>query len=210
MKLIIRHHFKNCSILLQTDICVGAPIAIEGINIVPEAGLYKGARKTVMDIVYDSIASPNSQHKDHLPLYVVVNFPGLRLGCAKPWDKDTPTAKNRKDQTFVLVYPIHCHAHTGNRKQHVPIPPQEVLCDKGCCVARYCPLILAWTTTVHKFQGFEPGFQQGDLIDRIIASLNNLDWGKCPGAAYVATSRARTIAQSNLFYIGQIGATRFT
>jgi len=106
-KSVIQSHFKNCSILLQTNICVGAPVAIEGINIVPEAGLYNGARGTVVDIVYDSVAGPNSQHKDHLPLYVVVNFPGLRLGRAKPWDKDNPTVRNRKDQTFVLVYPIH-------------------------------------------------------------------------------------------------------
>jgi len=119
----------------------------------------------VVDIVYDSVAVPNSQHKDHLPLYIVVDFSGLILGCAKPWDKDKPTVRNRKDQTFVLVYPIHCHNDTGNRNQHVPIPPQDVLCDKGYCVARYCLLVLAWATTVHKSQGFEAGFQQGDLIN---------------------------------------------
>ena len=52
-------------------------------------------------------------------------------------------------------------------------------------------------------------------------ALHNLDWENiCPGTAYVVTSRARTIgvatkdnpypSQSNLFYIGQIGPTRFT
>ena len=138
-----------------------------------------------------------------------------------PRDKDNPTVRNRKDQTFVLVYPIHCHAHTGNHKQHVPIPPQEVLCDKGCCVARYCLLVLARATTVHTFQGFDAGFQQWDLINQIVARLNNLDWEKkCLGAVFVVSNRARIIgvttednpypSQSNLFYIGQIGATRFT
>ena len=110
--------------------CVGAHIAIEGINIVLEAGLYNSACGTVVNIAYDSVAGPNSQHEDHLPLYVAVGFPGLRLGCAKPWDKDNHTVGNRKDQRLALIYPLLCHAHNRNRNQHVPIRPQEVLCNK--------------------------------------------------------------------------------
>ena len=90
----------------------------------------------------------------------------------------------------------------------------ETLCDVSkCCVARYCPLVLAWATTVHKFQGFEAGFDDSDLINHIIANLNDLDWEKkFPGTAYVVTSRAKTIGtatddnqyplDSNLFFDG--------
>lgn len=70
---------------------MGAPVAINGINIVPEAGLYNGARGWVIDIVYDTVEGPNNQLQNHLPRYVVVDFPGLKLGKAKPWDENNPT-----------------------------------------------------------------------------------------------------------------------
>ena len=34
-----------------------------------------------------------------------------------------------------------------------------------CCSVKYCPLVLAWATTVHKFQGFEAGFDEKDQIN---------------------------------------------
>jgi hypothetical protein len=97
----------------------------------------------------------------------------------------------------------------------------EVDCPKKCCNAKYCPLILAWATTVHKFQGFEAGFDSGDTINRIIADISTLDWEKInPGTAYVVASRAKTIGthskttaypqDSNLFFTGTLGAHRFT
>ena len=46
-------------------------------------------------------------------------------------------------------------------------------CPKKCCNARYCPLVLVWATTVHKFQGFEAGFAEYDSI----ADINSLEWG---------------------------------
>lgn len=105
--------------------------------------------------------------------------------------------------------------------QHVPIPMQTMYCNRRCCKCVYCPLILAWATTVHKFQGFEAGFDKSDMINYIIADINNLKWEQDhPGSAYVVVSRAKTIGtitpdcrnpiNSNLFFQGQIGATRFT
>ena len=38
---------------MQTDLCVGSPVAISGINILPKVGLCNGARGTLIDIVYD-------------------------------------------------------------------------------------------------------------------------------------------------------------
>ena len=95
----------------------------------------------------------------------------------------------------------------------------ELFCEKKCCIARCCPLILAYATTVHKFQGFEAGFDKGDTINHIIADMGDLNWEKKnPGTVYVVTSRAKTIGtstvnnphpiRSNIFFDGQIGPTR--
>lgn len=96
----------------------------------------------------------------------------------------------------------------------------EMLCEKKCCIARYCPLVVAYACTVHKFQGFEAGFDNGDTVSRIIADMNNLDWEKLhPGTAYVVTSRAKTIGtctcdepypfNSNIYFDGTLGPYRF-
>ena len=80
---------------MQTDLCVGAKVAIFGINYVPELGLYNGARGTLVDIVYDEGQTPNSKENYHLPKYVVVNFPGLDLKGGKYdcWDKENPKVR---------------------------------------------------------------------------------------------------------------------
>ena len=96
----------------------------------------------------------------------------------------------------------------------------DIDCPKKCCNARYCPLILAWATTIHKFQGFEAGFGKDDHIKYIIADINTLNWEKHhPGTAYVVASRAKTIGKvtkdvqyptmSNLFFVGTLGERRF-
>ena len=95
------------------------------------------------------------------------------------------------------------------------------MCYKKCCTARYCPLILAWATTIHKFRGSEAGFGINGEIRYIIADINTLTWKKrCPGTAYVVASGEKTIGQvttvnpypneSNLFFEGSMGAHRFT
>jgi hypothetical protein len=96
----------------------------------------------------------------------------------------------------------------------------EMLCEKKCCIARYCPLVVAYACTIHKFQGFEAGFDHGDTVSRIIADMSNLDWEKRqPGTAYVVTSRAKTIGtctcdepypfNSNIYFDGSLGPYRF-
>ena len=89
---VIRSHFKGQNnIIFNTDLCVGASVCLSGLNIVPEVGLYNGARGKVIDLVYDTVVGPNDKQNDHLPRYVVVDFPGLKLGSAQPWDTKNPT-----------------------------------------------------------------------------------------------------------------------
>jgi hypothetical protein len=69
--------------------CVGARVAISNVNFIPEIGVYTGAIGDVIEIVYnDRLAGPNDKQHYHLPNYVVVNFPNLRLPPnIAPWDK---------------------------------------------------------------------------------------------------------------------------
>ncbi len=36
------------------------------------------------------------------------------------------------------------------------------------CLVTFCPLILSWATTIHKFQGFEAGFDKNDQFQHLI------------------------------------------
>ena len=65
---------------------------------------------------------------------------------------------------------------------------------KSCCTVEYCPLVPAWATTIHKFQGFEAGKEESDRFKQLIIDPGSIDWEqKCPGALYVALSRAKTM-----------------
>ena len=67
-------------------------------------------------------------------------------------------------------------------------------CRKTCCSVTFCPLVPAWATTIHKFQGMEAGFDKNDQFQHLIIDPGDI---KCeqqqPGILYVATSRAKTI-----------------
>ena len=80
--------------------------------------------------------------------------------------------------------------------QHVPIPARESLCRRGCCTVTWCPLIPAWATTLHKFQGFEAGFDKTDMFRYLICDPGDRSWEQtCPGALYTALSRAKTMGR---------------
>ncbi len=52
----------------HTDICVGARVAISNVNIQPEVGLYNGAIRTVIEIIYQGKpVGPNDKEHNHLP-----------------------------------------------------------------------------------------------------------------------------------------------
>ena len=86
------------------------------------------------------------------------------------------------------------------KTKHVPIPTRKVDCtyNKGdpCCSVRYCPLVLAWATTLHKFQGYEAGFEENDAINRLIINPGDHSTElKNPGMFYVAASRGKTFGK---------------
>ena len=109
---VYKKHFEKLNVVLETDLCVGATVSLSN-NIVPEAGLYNGARGTVVDFVYEHSRpeGPNDKDGEHLPLCVIVDFPGLRLEDAKPWDECNPTVsvdilqegKFDHSQSFILI-----------------------------------------------------------------------------------------------------------
>ena len=74
------------------DICVGAQVCLETANIEPNAGLFVGAIGRVVEIVYDKSVGPNSERRDHLPKYVVVDIPSFKPPSGVPvWDRNNPT-----------------------------------------------------------------------------------------------------------------------
>jgi hypothetical protein len=60
----------------------------------------------------------------------------------------------------------------------------------------YCPLVYAWATTIHKFKGFESGFDQNDQFKHLIVNPGDLATKQQnPGMLYVAMSHAKTMGQ---------------
>ena len=120
---VFRSHFeKQTNLVIHTDLCVGATVAISGQNIVPEVGLYNGARGTIVDFIYDSVCGPNDKQNDHLPKAIIVDFPGFKHKNVKPWDSNNPTVSTQiYDRKFLnkwhytsrrdlCVARTYCHA----------------------------------------------------------------------------------------------------
>ncbi len=65
---------------------------------------------------------------------------------------------------------------------------------QSCSKVTYCPLVPAWATTIHKFQGFKAGFDETNQFKHLIVDPGNLTTElQNPGILYVALSRAKTI-----------------
>ena len=195
----IRSHFDSKSYIHHTAICVGARVALRNWNILPSAGLYSGAIGTVVEIVYkNSVVGPNDKQHDHLPDFVVVDFPNLNLPpYMQPWDSNHPTVSTQQN-TFICALLLYISNHYFNLLcsccQHVPIPMKDSKCRKMCCSVKWCPLVTSWATTIHKFQGFEAGEDEKDMFRYLICDPGDLKWEQdCPGALYVALSRARSM-----------------
>ena len=94
---VYKSHFDINGYKSETDLCVDARVALRNWNILPSAGLYNGSIGTVIEIVYrDDPIGPNNKQHSHLPDYVVVDFPHLKLPpYIEPWDKLHPTVTSK-------------------------------------------------------------------------------------------------------------------
>jgi hypothetical protein len=67
-------------------------------------------------------------------------------------------------------------------------------CRKSCCSVPFCPLVPAWATTIHKFQGMEAGFDENNQFQHLIIDPGDIKTEQHqPRILYVATSCAKTI-----------------
>ena len=102
----------------STDICQHSIVAIDGVNFIPEFGLYNGAKGKVIEIVFDKPEGPNDKQHRHLPEYVVVDFPQLNLPSEyEPWDRNHKTVScvlhDRRmhdcNYVFCITFPTPSH-----------------------------------------------------------------------------------------------------
>jgi hypothetical protein len=69
---------------------------------------------------------------------------------------------------------------------------------QACCLVTFCPLVPSWATTIHKFQGFEAGFDRNDQFQHLIINPGDIkSEQQQPGILYVAMSRAKTMGDMN-------------
>eukprot|EP00985_Skeletonema_marinoi_P017916 scaffold9922_cov166-Skeletonema_marinoi.AAC.1 len=83
--------------------------------------------------------------------------------------------------------------------QHVPIPPFTHMCDKGCCTATFMPLQIAYAITIHRCQGLEAGFDEGDRWRRVVVDPSDTMWeiAKNIGTMYTSTSRGKSLGSKD-------------
>ena len=113
--VIPRHfYFYGKKILYNLDLCEGALVCLEGVNINPNAGLYVGSIGRVVEIVYDEqhTVGPNGDKTkmSHLPSYIVVDFPNFKPPQGlSVWDEENPTVSEHiispglTQQDFVIL-----------------------------------------------------------------------------------------------------------
>ena len=187
----ILSHYSTDQTPVSTNLFVNAKVAINGPNFYPEWGLFNGAIGTVEEIVYQDGDNPND--KD-LPLYVAVKFENYE---GPIWDPQNPKT--------------------------VPIPVIDIPCGKErqCCKLRTIPLVPAYATTIHKFQGQSAGptrkGQRPNEVQRIVCCPGSRKFEALnPGTLYTLLTRATTLGaydgtNSALYFIGDnINADRFT
>lgn len=91
---------------------------------------------------------------------------------------------------------------------------------RPCCFVTFCPLIPAWATTIHKFQGFEAGKDPWDTVNNLVVEPGDVEFEKktAVGLLYTAISRSKTIGSmtednphptdSSLFFMGEFNSNR--
>ena len=100
-------HFRRQRMIFSFDVCVGAQVCLEITNIDPIVGLYVGAIGTVVEIIYDKSNGPNGDAKEHLPKYIVVDFPSFKPRPGQQvWDKNNPTVRTKSPISILLSFTI--------------------------------------------------------------------------------------------------------
>lgn len=95
---VYHSHFHGQKMQYTLDVCVGAKVCLETVNIDANAGLFVGAIGNVIDIIYDEQHSvgPNGQDGETLPKYIVVDFPTYKPPPGiEPWDRKNPTVSEQ-------------------------------------------------------------------------------------------------------------------
>ena len=92
---ISKARFKGRKIVVQTELCVGVLVIIEGVKISPKyvCTIVSGERWSTLFLTKEK--NPNSKHDYYLPKYIVIYFPHLDLkrGNLQPWDVNNPTVR---------------------------------------------------------------------------------------------------------------------
>ena len=183
-----RSHFNMQSFVQSNEFCVGLRVALKHWNILPSAGLYNGVMGTVVEIVCLNLVGPNNKEHYDLPDSAVVDFSRFNLPYnTHPWDSKHPTVSSyrtnththKQTHTHVLMNNINT-IYVGNTTpysciKHVPIPMKASLCRKGWCNVKWCPLVISWVSTIHKFLGFEADFDKSDMFKYLICDPGNLE-----------------------------------
>lgn len=92
--------------------------------------------------------------------------------------------------------------------------------SRPCCFVTFCPLIPAWATTIHKFQGFEAGKDPWDTVNNLVVDPGGIDFERksAVGLLYTGISRSKTIGSmtednphptdSSLYFTGEFNSDR--
>lgn len=88
------------------------------------------------------------------------------------------------------------------QSQHVPIPTVTFKCKFGCCSRTYIPLDLAFSRTIHRFQGLSAGPVDDGKIPNMYTSIvcdpdDKSSETLCTGLLYTALSRATTLGDDD-------------
>ena len=95
---------------------------------------------------------------------------------------------------LLCVRTVYTPKHDSFCPQHVPIPARTTHCRKERCTVKWYSLETSWATTIHKFQEFEASFDNNDMFWQLTVDPRDTSWEQtCPGALYVALSRAKTM-----------------
>ena len=144
----------------QLLLAIGAFVKLT-VNIIPEKGLYNGARGTVVDWVF---SNGKSLRTGNMPILVIVDFPAY---SGPPLLSDIPFAK----------------------PTWVPLKQMERRCDCRACFRTGFPLKIAKACTIHGLQGLEVG--PGLPMERLVGKMTRFDEARNPGMRYVLHSRCK-------------------